>query len=63
MLPVGKLTGRQPRTRHGNGKGVDGGGAMPARFNHAKPVSDRHQQAFMLRITATPCVAVMIGWS
>jgi hypothetical protein len=35
----------------------------PARFSHAKPVSDRHHEAFMLKDAATRGVAAIIWWS
>jgi hypothetical protein len=33
---------------------------MPARFSRAKPVSDRHQEAFTLNDTATHGAAAII---
>lgn len=36
---------------------------MPARFSHAKPVSDRHQRAFVLKGAATQGVVAITWWS
>jgi hypothetical protein len=36
---------------------------MPARFSHAKPVSNRHPEAFMLKDAATLGAAAIIWWS